>query len=173
MVVFNNTVNLRFKHNTKRLDKDRIFKELDGMDPQGATAFWDAVVTGIDLVKENAPENAPENEEKWVIGLTDGMDNRSTANQASILEMTKNDKSFNLLIIGVGLGNSAPIKEVCHSTPFGSYIDVTYQNDESIDDAFKQIAEVIILLFYFYLFIFNFHFIFYFIFLLFNFLSAQ
>ncbi len=131
--------------------------------PDGMTAFYDAL--GDALIFLN---NEKGNEQKWLIALTDGEDNKShrfsleRKRRSSLIPdiftrimaqsipdfIDENLLTINIVIVGVGSEVKAlapKLRELCDMTPRGRYIDVSDPSisiSTAIDNAFKEIREV-------------------------------
>ncbi|UCE12804.1 MAG: tetratricopeptide repeat protein [Candidatus Heimdallarchaeota archaeon] len=130
--------------------------------PQGATAFYDAL--GDALIFLN---NEKGNEQKWIIALTDGVDNAS--HRFTVRRFSRSDfftrlfaktgptsipdfidenlLTINMIIIGIGpevREIEHYLRELCETTPRGKYIDVSYPRtriEDAIEQAFEKISE--------------------------------
>jgi tetratricopeptide (TPR) repeat protein len=126
--------------NVKKVQE--IFKNL--RETQYQTAFYDAVGQAIDMLKDSPNEN-----QKWVVALTDGLDNCSKRfNSASLAKyITKIPFPMNIILIGVG----RELREVYYdmnlivnSSLRGKYIPIysEAQLAKLIEDAFKRVKEI-------------------------------
>ncbi|MHA1518629.1 MAG: cache domain-containing protein [Promethearchaeota archaeon] len=126
------------------------------------TAFFDAVGDSFDLINRRISD-----EQKWIIALTDGMDNQSHSfslfdrkykgwfnfmNQDQRIGLgeyiTENLMSMNLIIIGIG-NELIPIEpklgEICTRNDQGRYIPVhdLYNTKTAIRNAFGEVSDLL------------------------------
>jgi tetratricopeptide (TPR) repeat protein len=122
LVTFNSKVQLVFPLLLKQDHDYRIRSEFDGLqEPTGATAFYDAVHTAVDMLSANGGiADAPD---RWIVALTDGADNSSRMKPA-VLHDILTKSGLNLIIVSVGeLSTAGILKTMTEQTPRGLYIE--------------------------------------------------
>ncbi len=126
------------------------------------TAFFDAVGDSFDLINRKVSD-----EHKWIIALTDGMDNQSNSfslydrqykgffsfmNQDKRIGLgeyiTENLMSMNLIIIGIGkelIPIEPKLGEICSRNDQGRYISVhdLYNTTTAIQNAFGEVSDLL------------------------------
>jgi Mg-chelatase subunit ChlD len=129
----------------KGANYDKIRSLLQNLDfTPYQTAFYDALGQGIDSLK-----NTPEDRQKWLVSLTDGMDNSSQRFNANSLAEYIKSLGYQLHIIIIGVGPelkqvSSQIITVVNATQQGKYIPIysTQNVTQRIQEAFKQVKEI-------------------------------
>jgi len=107
---------------------------------RGSTTFYDALVDSLKALAE-----APSEHKKWIVALTDGVDNRSRHTVESVLqEFRASETQPALIIIGVQLteGVKKPLQKLCTATEGSVFIDAA-GDASAIDEAFEEVAEMI------------------------------
>ncbi|MHA1699166.1 MAG: cache domain-containing protein [Promethearchaeota archaeon] len=122
------------------------------------TAFYDALGAGIDFLNESG-----HNEQKWIVALTDGIDNCSSrftldkvknyffkpAKKINLIDyINENLLPLNLIIIGVGNELAYVEKDLrglVDSVHRGLYIPAAteYEVNDAIKNAFKSVGELL------------------------------
>ncbi len=108
------------------------------------TAFYDALGLAIEMLNNTPMEN-----QKWIVALTDGLDNFSKNYSARTLSqyITKLDYPLNIILIGVGRELREVFTEmslIVNSSIRGKYIPIYSEQNLSklIADAFKRVKEI-------------------------------
>ena len=119
-----------------------IFRDL--MSTQYQTAFYDAVGLAVEMLNSSPKEN-----QKWIVALTDGLDNFSKNYSAKTLTeyVTTLDYPLNIILIGVGRELREVFTEmnlIVNSSIRGKYIPIYSESNlsKSIADAFKRVKEI-------------------------------
>jgi Ca-activated chloride channel family protein len=94
-------------------NKNDIKSGLDSLQPKMGTAFYDAIIAGINQIK-----NA--NGVKIIIALTDGYDNSSVANCKDVIILA-NKEEIPIYVIGFGDVNKDTLKLISNSTKGNFY----------------------------------------------------
>jgi len=119
-----------------------IFKNLKNTQYQ--TAFYDALGLAVEMLK-----NSPKENQKWIVALTDGLDNFSTNYSAKTLAQYIFNLDFPLNIILIGVGRElrevfTEMNLIVNSSIRGKYIPIYSEHNLSklIADAFKRVKEI-------------------------------
>jgi Mg-chelatase subunit ChlD len=112
-----------------------------GFNVGGGTAFWDALATCVDTLKQSPP-----GQQQWIVALTDGEDRHSkrhTLESARAAVQAAEGKA-NLIVIGIQLspGLKPDMQRLCTATEKSIFIDAS-GDLSSLDAAFQQVAEMI------------------------------
>jgi len=138
---FSTTIQKIFEGFTKKDNYTAIQNAFSNNRVDASTAFWDALDEGLESLIKAAQPDA--NSEKWLIALTDGSDNSSKKQPAFLLPKFA-AAGVNVVVIGVGsLDNQNSIRQICKASPKGRYISVGQSDEAGLDEAFKEIAEMI------------------------------
>jgi hypothetical protein len=109
--------------------------------PTGATALYDAIITAAKTLRTSYNPEVSD----WIIALTDGEDNRSSASVDVLTKMLANPihNLANVIMMGIG-GDVMPdiVEQIAQSTQKGVFI---FANGDktSIDHAFEEVITVI------------------------------
>jgi Mg-chelatase subunit ChlD len=139
-VTFDSVVSVKFENMTKSTDRAQIMTGFDSARPSGATALWDAIQRSVELVTKPQDTDV----DRWIICLTDGEDNRSTARPTALSQLLNNKKQTapcNLVLIDVLHRPRPELKQLCDATEHGLYIPV--HSSKGIEEAFKLVAQVL------------------------------
>jgi len=135
LIVFNERTVEAVKLNTKRLDGERMRREIRALKaPNGGTALFHAIsisVRSLGIIGVG----------DWVVVLTDGQDNGDRKPLLTLLR----ESSVGLIIIGVGEDVERNVLvELCEAAgeKKGHYISAT-SDPRSIEAAFNQVANII------------------------------
>ncbi|MFX1390944.1 MAG: tetratricopeptide repeat protein, partial [Promethearchaeota archaeon] len=119
-----------------------IFKNLKNTPYQ--TAFYDALGLAVEMLK-----NSPKEHQKWIVALTDGLDNFSKNYSAITLAQYISNLDFPLNIILIGVGRElrevfTEMNLIVNSSIRGKYIPIYSEHNLSklISDAFKRVKEI-------------------------------
>jgi len=119
-----------------------IFKDIKNTPYQ--TAFYDAVGLAVEMLN-----NSPKENQKWIVALTDGLDNFSQKYSARTLAqyISTLDYPLNIILIGVGRELREVFTEmdlIVNSSIRGKYIPIYSEQNlsKSIADAFKRVKEI-------------------------------
>jgi len=119
-----------------------VFRDLTNTPYQ--TAFYDAVGLAVEMLN-----NSPKENQKWIVALTDGLDNFSKEYSAKTLAeyVTTLDYPLNIILIGVGRELREVFTEmnlIVNSSIRGKYIPIYSESNlsKSIADAFKRVKEI-------------------------------
>jgi tetratricopeptide (TPR) repeat protein len=119
-----------------------IFRNLTNTPYQ--TAFYDAIGFAVKMLEETPKEN-----QRWIVALTDGLDNFSKKYSSKTLAQYINELDYPLNIILIGVGRE--LKEVftemnliVNSSIRGTYIPIYNEQNlsKSIANAFKRVKEI-------------------------------
>jgi Mg-chelatase subunit ChlD len=108
------------------------------------TAFYDALGQAIDKLC-----TINDDKQKWIVALTDGVDNQSikhtSRSLAKIIESV--DFALNLVVIGVGPELSMieyEISRIVNATTLGRYIPIYSERNvaQEIEKAFKKVQDM-------------------------------
>ena len=115
-------------------DRTALLNAVNTSFPGGWTAFYESVYIGLQNL-QTFEKNSPARVFPALIAFTDGYDNNSVANLASILASSHRSQ---IPIYTVGLGNvdQGNMRNMAHSSG-GNFVHVTQSSD--IDDAFQII----------------------------------
>jgi hypothetical protein len=159
IVTFSDRSDVALKLTRVETGRDLIVTTLDNlMYPQGNTAFYDALGDAMNLLAE-----VKGSEQRWLIALTDGLDNSSRDHTIKVSEGkeigSRGDKSIqgvlhrslmnvNLIIIAIGdeLGRvKRDLVRLTKESPIGKYIEITGRADteKAITDAFRQVRRIL------------------------------
>jgi len=112
-----------------------------GFDVQGGTAFWDAVDTCVDALRQSPP-----GQQQWIVALTDGEDRHSQRHtlESARAAVERADGAANLIVIGIQLSPELKpaMERLCTATEKSIFIDAS-GDISSLDAAFEQVAEMI------------------------------
>jgi tetratricopeptide (TPR) repeat protein len=161
IVVFNESSHIMLPLTNVGKNYQKIEQQLKRLRyPQYRTAFYDALGDAIKQL-----HRVQGNEQKWIIALTDGLDN--TSDEFTIVEQEKKglfskkpkDKSIqaflretmlnaNLIIVAVGDELRAveePLKKLCNETPRGKYIGISSTRNvgKAISEAFHEVKDLL------------------------------
>jgi tetratricopeptide (TPR) repeat protein len=108
------------------------------------TMFYDAVAQAIKLLSE-----APNKNQKWIVALTDGLDNCSVEYTSSKLAefIDGTETPMNIILIGVGRDLrevAQDFTKIVNASVRGKYIPIYSSKNvqEKIEKAFKQVQEI-------------------------------
>ena len=113
---------------------------VEAIDARGGTNFYSALSVCVADLEKNG-----EGESNWIVALTDG-DSRDTpvAVKARIAELGKQGCDINLVIVGVEVSQAVVSlgENLCSVNESSIFVDARGGMD-SMDDAFKKVADVI------------------------------
>lgn len=163
IIVFHSVSEVILRPTQKGGNEDRIRNILANIRAtRYQTAFFDALGDSFNIVNQRISD-----EHKWIIALTDGMDNQSHSfsitdrKYKGFFQFLNPDKriglgeyitdhliSMNLIIIGIGkelLPIEGKLKEICQRNDQGSYIPVhdTHNATYAIHSAFGDVSELL------------------------------
>lgn len=110
-------------------EQKKLCQVLDTIKPHMSTAFYDAIMKGVDELSGEEGINV-------VIALTDGLDNSSIATPKDVIDRVNQD-SVTLFCIGLGYAEVDTLQYISESTD-GFFI---YTNNSSSLDSIYQILE--------------------------------
>ncbi len=111
---------------------------------QYQTAFYDAMGLAIDMLKDSPSES-----QKWIVALTDGLDNCSMRFHSESLAKYIKNITFPLNIILIGVGRELrevfyDMNLIVHSSMRGKYIAIYQESqvEKLIEDAFQRVKQI-------------------------------
>merc|ERR1711924_339282 len=112
-----------------------------GFSVGGGTAFWDALVSCVDSLKESPPT-----QQQWIVALTDGEDRHSKKHtlESARAAVQGTEGKANLIVIGIQLSPAIKpdMQRLCTATEKSIFIDAS-GDLSNLDAAFQQVAEMI------------------------------
>ena len=113
-----------------------------GIFASGSTAFWDAIALSYDEFVDN------DDEEQWIIALTDGEDNQSKHHGGTIAALASRKRANVIMVLvdDVSRKYQSQMQQVCQVTKEGMLIYVNpnaYAASAGVTSAFKQIAQLL------------------------------
>lgn len=133
---FNDSARTVLKSKTKAQHSHDIVKAFSDRSAGGRTAFWDAMVSGLELL-----DKTDKGEDQWIIALTDGDDNASKKDFNVVINLLKYSTSQNVRVVVIALGNlqeEYKMRELCQASKHGLYIQAA-ANSKAISDAFVTV----------------------------------
>lgn len=129
LVTFNHTVSKNLPLGTP---KSTVFASLQSLDAEGGTAFFDAVLQGIENLKDQKGINV-------VIALTDGMDGSSQNTPTDIIKAA-NETGVMVYCVGLGNADNWVLTQIADSTD-GYYAKA--ENSAALDSVYQVLERKI------------------------------
>eukprot|EP01041_Mallomonas_annulata_P010479 gene10479-21855_t len=138
LIHFSDEVVIDFPIQIKGNNEHMMETKIDELcSPNGTSAFYDAVVAGL-----NAFEVSPSNNNDWIVVLTEGDDSHSSTSYNTLIEKLKVTKA-GLIIIGIGGGmQRKSLEGLTHANKKGVFV-LANGDQKSVDDAFREVAVLI------------------------------
>ncbi|HKZ40466.1 MAG TPA: tetratricopeptide repeat protein [Candidatus Hodarchaeales archaeon] len=141
LIVFSDSTRQMIEMDSKAVNDAGFARIVEALQAEGGTAFYDALGLAVKSLEGFAADQVLSNE-KWIVALTDGEDNRSVhwdlkeSGRKSLIQfLKKQPQPVNIIIIGVGAlrpdieGN---FDVLCSLTSVGKFIKI---NDPSMANA--------------------------------------
>lgn len=126
------------------IGESQVLSTLSSLETRGATAFYSAVLEGLNLlVRDTDPDSM--DRQKWCVALTDGTDNKSKGSDIDeALTLLARTPNLNLALITIGddYDKSAfeRYKSASKAAPGDQRLHMKASDTDSISKAFKDIA---------------------------------
>lgn len=110
--------------------KEKLLGVIDDLEADGATAFYDALDEGLNLMKERSGL-------KFVVAITDGRDNRSSVKNNQVI-LKARLMEVPMYIIGVGEVNQDTLKDIAHKSGGTYYYSKSASGLQSVYEEVKS-----------------------------------